>query len=471
MTPRIELDQHSRAPLYRQVYDSIKSSILSGELAHGVRLPATRELAGELGLNRTTVSAAYELLETEGFINGHVGRGSFVAWRRVPLPSLDEVISFAASRPSELLFPVEEFRETCREVIGGPDALSILQLGPSTGYGPLRRYLLGEARRAGDAGEADEVMVTSGCQQALDLIQRTMISPGDVVVMEDPVYPGLRQVFASAGARLVAVPVTGQGADLDALARALRHERPRLLVLTPNFQNPTGTTMPLDHRIEVLRLTRESGTVIVENDIYGALRYEGTALPTLKQLDPAAEVILLGSFSKIAFPGLRVGWVVGPPPIIRKLAEAKQWCDLHTDQLSQAVLLRFAESGRLAAHRERMLDAGRERLRATLAACERHLPAGTEFTRPAGGMNVWVRLPERVDDADMLSRAQRAGVQYQPGRTFGVSNEHADALRLSFVGLTPGRIERGIETLGTVFREELDRVKATARQEPEPVLV
>jgi 2-aminoadipate transaminase len=243
------------------------------------------------------------------------------------------------------------------------------------------------------------------------------------------------------------------------------------LVLTPNFQNPTGATMPLENRIQALKLARESGTVVVENDIYGALRYEGEALPTLKRLDPGAEVILLGSFSKIAFPGLRVGWVVGPGAVVQRMAEAKQWCDLHTDQLSQAVLLRFAESGRLAAHRDRMLAAGGERLRATLDACERHLPAGAGFTRPAGGMNVWVELPERVDDVEMLGRSQRAGVQYQPGRTFGVSKDHANALRLSFVGVTPDRIERGIGILGRVFGEELERVKATARREPEPVLV
>jgi 2-aminoadipate transaminase len=471
MVHKIELNEHSTTPLYRQVFDSIRLSILNGTMVHGDRLPPTRELAGSLGLNRTTISAAYELLEADGLISGQVGRGSFVTWKSPTTLVEADVISFAASRPSELLFPLEEFRESCREVISGPEALSILQLGPSTGYGPLRRYLLAEAKQKGDATERDEVAVTSGCQQALDLIQRTLISPGDVVLIEDPVYPGLKQVFGAAGARLAAVPVTHQGADIAALARLLRQERPRLAVLTPNFQNPTGTTMPLENRREVLRLARESGTVIVENDIYGELRYEGEPLPTLKQLDPAADVLLLGSFSKIAFPGLRVGWVTGPQAIIRKLSEAKQWCDLHSDQLSQAVLLRFAESGRLAAHREKMLAAGRERLHAIVAACEQHLPAGSEFTRPEGGMNLWVRLPDAVDGAEMLSRAQRAGVQYQTGRSFGVSAEHANALRLSFAGLAPDRIERGLRILGTVFREELERVRSAIRPEPEPALV
>lgn len=471
MIQRISLDESAVTPLYRQVFDSIRSQIISGVLNYGDRLPPTRELAGSLGLNRTTISAAYELLESDGLISGHVGRGSFVSWRSTVATTIDDVISFSASRPSELLFPLEEFRETCREVIAGPEALAILQLGPSTGYGPLRRYLMDEARRKGTAGANDEVAVTSGCQQALDLLQRTLVSPGDVVVVEDPVYPGLRNVFGTAGARLVGVPVTDYGVDVNELARVLRQERPRLMVLTPNFQNPTGTTLPIEGRREVLRLAAESGTLIVENDIYGDLRYEGIALPTLKQLDPNARIVLLGSFSKIAFPGLRVGWVIASQEIVRRLGEAKQWCDLHTDQLSQAVLLRFAESGRLAAHREKMLATGRERLDAALAACEHHLPPGADYTRPAGGMNLWIRLPEGVDGNEMLSRAQRAGVQYLAGRTFGIVREHTNALRISFAGLAPDRIERGMAILGRIFHEELDRVRSASRQEPEPALV
>jgi 2-aminoadipate transaminase len=472
MIGQIVLDEQSTTPLYRQVHDSIRANIMDGTLAYGERLPPTRELAASLGLNRTTISAAYERLETAGLISGHVGRGSFVAWQGIPQGhTADDTISFAASRPSELLFPLEEFRETCREVIAGPEALAILQLGPSTGYGPLRRYLLEDARRKGNATDSDEIAVTSGCQQALDLIQRTLVSPGDVIVLEDPVYPGLRNVFRAAGARLIGAPMTSTGIDAASLARVMRQERPRLIVLTPNFQNPTGVTLQLENRREVLRLARENGTLIVENDTYGDLRYEGEPLPTLKHLDPGGDVILLGSFSKIAFPGLRVGWMIAPQTMIRKVSEAKQWCDLHTDQLSQAVLLRFAESGRLAAHRERMLEAGRERLRAAIAACERNLPPGSEFTRPEGGMNLWIRLPEGVDGAEMLARAQRAGVQYVAGRNFGVARDHANALRISFAGLAPDRIERGMAILGKIFVEELERVRTAQRQEPEPALV
>ena len=218
MLPRFKLDEQGDGPLYRQLFEQVRSAILSGELADGARLFPTRELAEQLGLNRTTVSAAYDLLAAEGLISGQVGRGSFVTYKGAsgrPIAA-DDVISFAASRPSELLFPIEDFRKTCDEVIHGADAVSILQLGAPSGYGPLRRYLLEQARREGLAGPDDDIAITSGCQQAVDLIQRTLVAPGDVVVTEDPVYPGLRHAFARSGARIVGVAV-GEG-DIEPAA-------------------------------------------------------------------------------------------------------------------------------------------------------------------------------------------------------------------------------------------------------------
>lgn len=492
MLPKIELDAGSAIPLYRQLYDKVKLAIQSEALAPGQKLPATRELAGLLGLNRTTVSAAYELLESEGLVRGHVGRGSFVMgppeaiatrlnWDELIPPDAsalgaavalsDVEISFAASRPSELLFPLEEFRATCREVIASDEAASILQLGSTAGYAPLRRRLLGEARRLGVAGPDDDILITNGCQQAFDLIQRVLAAHGETVVIEDPVYPGLKNVFLRGGARVVGAPVGPEGIDVDHLRRLFEKVRPRLVVVTPNFQNPTGVTLPPAARTALLGLARQAGVVIVENDLYGELRYEGEAAPNLKGLDESGDTILLGSFSKVAFPGLRVGWAIGPRHFIARLTEAKQWSDIHTDQLSQAVLLRFAESGRLEAHRKKMLAAGGERLRATLEACGRELPKGSRFTRPQGGMNVWVRLPESLDAGELLARAQRENVNYLPGRYFAVSRVEPNSLRLSFAGLEPRQIRAGIATLGQVFSSELERVRATWRADPAPALV
>jgi 2-aminoadipate transaminase len=469
----IRLDVNSDTPLYRQLSQHFIAEIESGHLGEGERLPATRELAGQLGLNRTTIAAAYELLESEGWISGEVGRGSFVrrrsqevsrkaiAWNEL-LPSPTSfrpgighgngpIISFATSRPSEQLFPLDEFRQTCTEVLGDPALSSMLQLGSPGGYEPLRRRLLEEAREEGVAGPQDDIIITNGCQQALDLICRILVRPGDPVAIEDPVYPGLKNLFNQAGAQLIGIPV----GKVDQIG----NHRPRLVVVTPNFHNPTGETLSLAARQELLRLP---GSVIVENDIYGSLRYEGQPIPTLKQLDANGGTILIRSFSKIAFPGLRVGWVIAPRPVIQRLMEAKQLTDLHTDQFSQAVLLRFHESGRLAAHQKDMLLAGAERLRAILRACGHFLPVGSTFSRPQGGMNLWVQLPEFLDAGELLARAQASGVSYLPGKHFSVSRNWSSALRLSFAGLSTQQIEKGVSLLGEVFSGEMAAQPALA---------
>ncbi len=369
-------------------------------------MPATRELAGQLGLNRTTISAAYELLESEGLIAGQVGRGSFVTGgnkepparppalhTQVAAPERDSginwgmlldrgdsfaitgaamgrEISFVMSRPSRDLFPLDDFRASCEAVLQRHDLADILQLGSPSGYEPLRRHLLEEARAQNLAAPGDDLIVTNGCQQALDLIARVLLRPGDTVAIEDPVYPGLKNLLTGIGAQLAGIPVGGDGIDIAQLERVLERERPRLIVVTSNFQNPTGATLTEQSRRALLQVARAKGVPVVENDAYGELRYEGEPVTAIKQLDDRGGTVLLRSFSKISFPGLRVGWALGPKALIDRMRHAKEASDLHTDQLSQAVLLEFAESGRLGAHRARVLDAGA----ATAASDARCLP-------------------------------------------------------------------------------------------------
>jgi len=211
--------------------------------------------------------------------------------------------------------------------------------------------------------------------------------------------------------------------------------------------------------------------IVIENDLYGELRYQGTEVPTMKWLDESGGSILLGSFSKIAFPGLRVGWAIGPRHFMARLTEAKEASDLHSDQLSQAVVLRFAESGRLAAHRGKMLTAGLLRLQATLNACEKELPAGSLFTKPEGGMNVWVELPKPLDASELATRAERENVSFLPGRYFAVTAPQVHGLRLSFAGLTPEDIRHGMSILGLIFRTEHLRAQQKQKGEPAPALV
>lgn len=493
---QLSLNPASALPLYRQLSDSIRELIASGSLQAGDRLPATRELAGRLGLNRTTVSAAYAALEESGLLEGQVGRGSFVAalssaggqlgsfrknalnWGSVlrseessaPSAAPSAEISFASSRPPERSFPLDAFRRLAIEVVESGGVEEILQLGSPYGYRPLRRYLLEQSQEAGVARADDDVLITNGCQQALDLLARSLGTEA-TVIMEDPVYHGLVRVFEGSGCALTPVPMDEDGIEIAGLERALAGQGTRVVMVTPSFQNPTGATLPFGRRKAIVDLVQRTGAVLVENDIYSELRYEGDPLPTLKELDATGNTILLRSYSKVAFPGLRVGWVVAPQPVIARLAEAKQWADLHSDHLSQAILLRFAQSGALAQHLERTCRDGRGRLRAVLEACERFLPLGSRWTRPEGGMSMWVTLPAQLDTGNLLTRLRERGVDFLPGSYFSACPVHRSSLRLGFGGLTPEAITRGVSILGAVAAEELAGRAASARLEPAVALV
>ena len=485
----VSLDNAAATPLYRQLAENLRTAIHSGALTAGTRLPATRELAGQLGLNRTTISAAYAILEQAGLLQGLVGRGSFVARSEVPvrvnfdwdtvlapleslhLPPADETVNFANSRPDEQCFPMAEFRRLSKEVIDGPQAAEILQLGSPYGFAPLRRYLLAENAAAGLARPGDDLIITNGCQQALDLLGRILIEHGTPVLVEDPVYHGLLRVVTRAGAHVIPMPVsTDTGLNVNALEALVAQHRPRLLVITPDFQNPTGTTLNLEQRRRVVAVAQRFGVIIIETNIYRKLRYRGISQPSLKELDETGNVISVGSYSKVAFPGLRTGWVIAPRPVVARLAEAKQTSDLHSDQLSQGVLLRFAESGELDRHLAQTRRVGAERLAAALDACERHLPPGSRFSRPEGGMNLWVELPSPLVAQDLLNAAREAGVSFLPGPYFSSRGNHRRALRLSFGGLSPEKITRGIAMLGAAAGEQLKQ-RSAAALEPAAALV
>ncbi len=465
-------------PVYRQLADGIRLGIEAGTLRSGDRLPPTRELAGRLRLNRTTVSAAYAVLEEAGLLQGQVGRGSFVAQPADPCKEVAlsagqsrSPIDFASSRPGTGAFPLQEFRRVARDVIDSATAGDILQLGSPYGYGPLRRYLLNEGESKRWLSPGDDLLITNGCQQALDLLARVLVQKDAPVLVEDPVYHGLLRVFESAGAHLIPVPVGQRGLDVDSLERLIEQHRPCLLAVTPDFQNPTGYSLDLAGRQRIVELAAEKSLPVIESGVYRKLRYRGKQLPSLKQLDRSGNVIAIASYSKIAFPGLRVGWVTGPRPILAKLADAKQTCDLHSDQLSQAVLLRFAESGELARHLEQSVASGAERLTAALEGCEAHLPPGVRFTRPEGGMNLWVRLPVPLLASDLLRMAEQRGVTFLPGEHFSYRREHRHSFRLSFGSLQPKEIGAGLSILGSTVGELIAAQHGRHALEPEPALV
>jgi 2-aminoadipate transaminase len=292
------------------------------------------------------------------------------------------------------------------------------------------------------------------------------------VVLENPAYPGAVAIFAAARVRMLAVDVetdsrrTGYvGLDLDAVESTLLQNRVKFIFVTPDFQNPTGTTLPLAERRRLLEIAAHYQVPIIEDSIYARLRVRGNAVPSLKSLDRSGNVIQIDSFSKIAFPGLRVGWCAGPETAIERLRLVKQSTDFHTDQLAQATLAEFVRRGYLARHLTKMKKVYRGRLEALEAAMQKHMPEETTWTRPEGGMSIWVTLPPGFDAGELLIHVRERGVLFVPGRYFYFQNPQPNTLRLGFAGLDEKRIARGVQTLGELMKIELRKRQRGARHE------
>jgi len=489
----VALDRESHLPLYSQIAAQMREMIGRGALKLGDRLPANRELARSLGVNRSTVTTAYEELTADGLISSHVGRGTFVsamppakssaaAEERVlpsPMPwgalladqrrdrwmdgmgdvqARREVISLAYALPPAELFPLDEFRHSVDRVLrkGGS---ALLQLGATSGYAPLQQYLAAQMALLGVNARPDEILITNGCQQSLDLVRRVLVRPGDEVAVESPTYPGALSIFCGPQAKYVSIPVGDRGPDLDVLADVLAQRRLKLIYTVPSFHNPTGVTMDLAARRRLIELAAKYRVPIVEDDIYRDLRYEGAALPPLKALDRYGLVIYINSFSKVGFPGLRVGWVVAPRVVIEHLGAEKQRADLHASLLAQAAICDFAKQGLLAKHINRSKKAYAQRRDAMLAALERHFPAEASWNRPEGGMALWVRLPEPLDAGRILLRAAEQGVSFSPGEHFYACSPQPAMLRLAFSAAAPAQIEEAIKRLGAVVKSSLQGLK------------
>jgi DNA-binding transcriptional MocR family regulator len=501
----LHLQPESHVPLYVQLRDQLRALVNTGELRSGDRIPASRELAGQLGVHRTTVANAYAELESEGLIRGHVGRGTFICGAAVkqfsppprsngnggPMPwealfaderaeeglsrLMPEVppgaIAFTAARPSEEFFPVEEFRRCTNEVLRR-EGRRILQLGSTDGYEPLKRALIDLLGGEGLNIRAEQLLITDGCQQSIDLMCKAFLRPGDSVALENPGYPGAIAILAGARVRTLGVSVetdrarTGHlGLDVNALETVFLQNRVKFLLVTPDFHNPTGTALPVAERRRVLELAAHFQVPVIEDAIYARLRLRGNPIPSLKRLDGSGNVIHIDSFSKIAFPGLRVGWCIGPESAIERLRLVKQTTDLHTDQLSQAALAEFIRRGYLSKHLAKMKKVYRSRLEAMEEALEKHMPEPTTWTRPDGGMTLWVTLPAGFDAGELAMHARERGILFVPGRTFFVQNPQPNTLRLGFGGVEEKDIARGVLTLCELLKSELRKRQRGVRDE------
>jgi 2-aminoadipate transaminase len=502
----VHLQPESHVPLYVQLRDQLRALVHAGDLRPGDRIPASRELATMLGVHRTTVANAYAELESEGLIQGHVGRGTFIQgngnglkitppappvlngshgirWEllfadergdeilsRLTASTPENALSFVMARPAADFFPIDEL-QICVAAILRREGPEVLSLGPSDGYPPLKEALLEFLRHEGLVARDENLLITGGCQQSLDLISKAFVRPGDTVILENPTYPGAVSIFTGARARCLGVPVrthpepgTSLGVDLEAVEATLAANRVKLMVLTPDFQNPTGTSMPLDSRRKLLELAGRHQVPVVEDHIYARLHSRDERVPSLKQLDRSNLVIHIDSFAKVAFPGLRVGWVVAPAAAIERLRVVKQTTDLHTDQLAQALLAEFLRRGLFSKHIAKMRKIYGSRLVALDEALRKHMPEGTRWTRPDGGMCLWLELPAGFDASELLIHAKERGVMFAPGRYFYVQGPLPNTLRLGFASLDEKQILRGVAAVAEILRVEMRKRQRGVRR-------
>ena len=373
-----------------------------------------------------------------------------------------DIISFGGGLPAPDVFPVEEVRAATDRVLT-EHGTTALQYTTTEGYRPLRELLVRHMTRYGVDVGPENVLVTSGSQQALDLVGKLLINPGDRVLTEEPTYLGALQAFNAYQADYLPVPIDDEGLDLDALEKQLR-AGPKFLYVLPNFQNPGGVTLSLARRRRVVERAAHYGIPIVEDDPYGQLRYEGEHLPPLVKIDAelhgctrgdrafTGNVLYMSTLSKTLAPGLRIAWVVAPETVITKLVQIKQGADLHTSTFCQYVAYEVARGGFLDQHVRRIRAVYGERREAMLSALARHFPRDVRWTRPQGGLFLWVTLPKGFDTTALLEEAIRERVAFVPGAAFYPCGGGEESMRLNFSYAPPDVIEEGISRLAKVIR-------------------
>jgi 2-aminoadipate transaminase len=378
------------------------------------------------------------------------------------LTELPDVISFAGGLPAPEVFPITEFQEACVKVLQnyGPVAL---QYGATEGYLPLREMIARHTRRYGIEVTAENILITSGSQQALDLLGKIFINPGDRIVVESPTYLGALQAWNMYGAEYVTVPSDENGLITDELEAALR-AGPKFIYVLPNFQNPTGATIPLERRQRLVELADRYGVPIIEDDPYGQLRFEGSHISPIVVLDEklhpknghyTGNVIYLSTFSKTLAPGIRLAWVIAPPEVIRKMVMAKQGADLHTSTFNQIVAYEVGHAGFIDQHVSHICKVYHERRDVMLDALEEHMPPGVGWTKPKGGLFLWATLPEHLSSVEIFKEAVEKKVAFVPGQSFYPCGGGHNTMRLNFSNATPEKINEGIARLALVIRQRL----------------
>lgn len=484
---QLRLERDSSHALHRQIETQIRALIESGALGTGDRLPATRQLAQSLGVNRATVTTAYDALVAAGLVEARVGRGTEVLthrngkapagprpagvdWSSVLATTLVsptapiEVqsrtraagrLDFTALVPDETLFPVDRLRRCLDEALR-LDGANLLQYGPPAGYEPFRALLAQRMRLLGVHVDSEDILVVNGAQQGLDLFCRALLDPGDAVAVESPTYANLLPVLRLHRAEPVPIPMTDNGLDLDRLEIVLQSRRIKFLYTMPHFQNPTGVTTPLAHRQRLLEIAARHSLAVLEDGYEEDLRWDGGEMLPLRALDTVGRVCYLGTFSKGLVPGFRIGWLVAQRDLLAHLAALKRTTDYHTSLVLQAGLATFCRRGDYDAHLRRLRRVYRSRMLAARHACQTHLPPQVRWRVPEGGYCMWVQLPAEVSEDELGARLARDGVHVTLGRHFFAGTPAYGGCRLSISRVHEDEIDAGIAILGRHLRELID---------------
>ncbi len=387
--------------------------------------------------------------------------GSSIIRELLKLTEDPAIISFGGGLPAPEVFPLEKFKDACNIVLDnfGPQAL---QYGATDGYLPLREMISRHKSRYSVSVSPNNILITSGSQQALDFIGRLFINRGDYIVVEGPTYLGALQAWNAYGAQYITVPVDEDGMNVDELEKALR-VGPKFIYCLPNFQNPSGVTLSLERRQRIVELADKYGVPIIEDDPYGQLRYEGEHLPSLAYLDSiyrgdngsyTGNVIYLSTFSKLLAPGIRLAWVIAPEKVIRKLVQTKQAADLHTATFNQMVAYEVGKGGFLDEHVKVIREVYKQRRDVMLETMEEVWPSSASWTTPLGGMFLWGMAPEGIDTTELLKKAIDRKVAFVPGFAFNADGKSSNAMRLNFSYSKPDTIREGITRLGVLLKEE-----------------
>ena len=375
-----------------------------------------------------------------------------------------DVISLAGGLPAPETFPVEQIKEITKEVLE-KHADKALQYGTTKGFTPLRLALARwMERRYGIPMSKVEIMMVAGSQQALDLIGRVFINPGDLVVVEGPTYLAALQAFKYYDPEFISIPMDHDGMRVDLLEEKLKElkaqgKKVKFVYTVSTFQNPMGVTMSVDRRKHLVELANEYDFLIVEDSPYTELRYSGEPVPPVKHFDDTGRVIYLGTFSKILAPGFRLGWVAAQPQFIRKMEIAKQSIDLCANTLAQVIAWKYVENGYLDEHIPKIVEFYKPRRDAMLKALEEFMPGGVEWTRPDGGMFIWLTLPEEIDTKLMLEKAVAKGVAYVPGEAFFAHRDVKNTMRLNFTYVPEEKIREGVKRLAEVIEGEIKALR------------